>query len=104
MLYAIVALLVIILDQWTKLWVHSNEKLLPKELIEGVISIVNKKNPGGAFSFLADKNVPMIFVGDRPAADDRRAVHQPDQGRPRPLEPGVHRRRRRVQCDRPPDV
>ena len=29
MLYAIVALLVIVLDQWTKLWVSTNANLLP---------------------------------------------------------------------------
>lgn len=62
MLYAIVALLVIVLDQWTKLWVSTNADLLPYTLVPKVISLVNAQNPGGAFGFLADKNATVIFI------------------------------------------
>ena len=62
MLYAIVALLVIILDQWTKLWVSSNGDLLPYQLIPKVISLVSAENAGGAFNFLAKYNVTIVFI------------------------------------------
>ena len=62
MLYAIVALLVIVLDQWTKLWVSTNANLLPYTLVPNTISLVNAQNPGGAFGFLADKNATVIFI------------------------------------------
>ena len=62
MLYAIVALLVIVLDQWTKLWVSTNADLLPYTLIPNAVSLVNAQNPGGAFGFLADKNATVIFI------------------------------------------
>lgn len=62
MLYAIVALLVIVLDQWTKLWVSTNANLLPYTLVPNAISLVNAQNPGGAFGFLADKNATVIFI------------------------------------------
>ena len=43
MLYAIVALLVIILDQWTKFWVAGHIALNTgsRELIPGLIKLVN---------------------------------------------------------------
>ena len=62
MLYAIVALLVIVLDQWTKLWVSTNADLLPYALIPRMISLVNAQNPGGAFGFLAGSNATVIFI------------------------------------------
>ena len=62
MLYAIVALLVIVLDQWTKLWVATNHDMLPRTLIEGVVTIVEAKNTGGAFSFLAGQNMTVFFI------------------------------------------
>ncbi len=62
MLYAIVALLVIVLDQWTKLWVSTNANLLPYTLIPNAVSLVNAQNPGGAFGFLADKNATVLFI------------------------------------------
>ena len=62
MLYAIVALLVIILDQWTKLWVSSNGDLLPYRLIPNMISLVSAENSGGAFNFLAKYNVTVVFI------------------------------------------
>ena len=69
MLYAIVALLVIVLDQWTKLWVTTNIPAIasPGEvdffnLIPGVISLDNIQNKGAAFGFLADRNASIIFI------------------------------------------
>jgi len=63
MLYAIVALLIIILDQWTKYWVAGNIVVNTgvKELIPGWISLVNIHNEGAAFGFLAGKP-SVIFV------------------------------------------
>ena len=49
MLYAIVALLVIVLDQWTKLWVATNKDMFPRPLIDGFISLVTAQNKGIAF-------------------------------------------------------
>lgn len=65
MLYAIVALLVIILDQWTKLWVTTNIQppVTAYELIPKTLSLVNVHNDGAAFSFLAGKNATYIFIG-----------------------------------------
>ena len=64
MLYAIVALLVIILDQWTKYWVAGNIVLNSgtKELIPGLVSLVNVHNEGAAFSFLAGANANLYFI------------------------------------------
>ena len=63
MLYAIVALLVIVLDQWTKLWIFTNVgEHDTKVLFDGFVSLVNVKNEGGAFSFLADMNVTVVFI------------------------------------------
>ena len=64
MLYAIVALLVIILDQWTKLWVSGNIALNTgsRELIPGFLNLVNIHNDGAALGFLSGKNAGMLFV------------------------------------------
>lgn len=65
MLYAIVALLIIILDQWTKYWVAGNIVTNSgiKELIPRLISLVNIHNEGAAFGFLAGSNARILFVG-----------------------------------------
>ena len=64
MLYAIVALLVIILDQWTKFWVAGNIALNTgsRELIPGLIKLVNIHNDGAALGFLSGKNAGMFFI------------------------------------------
>ena len=51
MLYAIVAMLVIIADQWLKYWIAGNIVLDTgiKELIPGVLSLVNIHNQGADF-------------------------------------------------------
>ena len=55
MLYAIVAVLVLIADQWLKYWVTANIVLDTGsiELIPGVFKLVNIHNEGAAFSLLA---------------------------------------------------
>lgn len=64
MLYAIVALLVIILDQWTKYWVAGNIVLNTgsKELIPGIVSLVNVHNEGAAFGFLSGANAQLYLI------------------------------------------
>lgn len=64
MLYAIVALLVIILDQWTKFWVAGHIALGSgsRVLIPGLIDLVNVHNDGAALGFLSGKNAGMFFV------------------------------------------
>ena len=64
MLYAIVALLVIIADQWLKYWVAGNIVLNTgvKELIPGVISLVNIHNEGAAFGFMSGGNARIYFI------------------------------------------
>ena len=64
MLYAIVALLVIILDQWTKFWVAGHIALNTgsRDLIPGLLKIVNIHNDGAALGFLSGKNVGMLFI------------------------------------------
>lgn len=64
MLYTIVAVLVIILDQWVKYWVAGN---LPvgvgvREFIPGIISLVNVHNDGAAFSFLSGSGARIYFI------------------------------------------
>lgn len=66
MLYAIIAVIVLILDQWLKYWTTVNITLSTGEspLINGVIKLVNVHNDGAAFSFLGD--VPYmrwVFIG-----------------------------------------
>lgn len=64
MLYAIVALLIIILDQWTKYWVAGNIVMNTgvKELLPGVVSLVNIHNDGAALGILAGGNARIYFV------------------------------------------
>ncbi len=62
MLYAIVALLVIVLDQWTKLYVSTNNNILPIPLIRDTVSLVYAENKGGAFNFLAESNATVLFI------------------------------------------
>ena len=64
MLYAIVALLVIIADQWLKYWVAGNIVLNTgmKELIPGVLSLVNIHNEGAAFGFMSGGNARIYFI------------------------------------------
>ena len=63
MLYAIVVILVLILDQNTKLWVSTNITLntgsIP--LIPGVLEIVNIHNDGAAFNLLS--GFRWLFIG-----------------------------------------
>lgn len=59
MLYAIVALLVIVLDQWTKLWVATNSDMFPRTLIEGFVSLVTAQNKGVAFGLFGDKTAAL---------------------------------------------
>ena len=65
MLYAIVALLIVILDQWTKYWVAANivENSGIKEVIPGILSLINLHNDGAAFGFLSGGNATLIFAG-----------------------------------------
>ncbi|MCQ2558798.1 MAG: signal peptidase II [Oscillospiraceae bacterium] len=65
MIYAIAALLVIILDQWMKYWVAGNVAFETgsQSLIPGLIKIVNIHNPGAAFSFLSGSNARFFLIG-----------------------------------------
>ena len=63
MLYAIIAVLVIILDQWIKLYVSTGANL-PAEgvvLIPNVLRLTDVKNDGAAFGLLSGSNT-MIFI------------------------------------------
>lgn len=64
MLYTIVAVLVIILDQWVKYWVAGNLSVGVgiKEFIPGIISLVNVHNDGAAFSFLSGSGARIYFI------------------------------------------
>ena len=64
MLYAIVAMLVIIADQWLKYWVAGHIVLDAgvKTLIPGVLSLVNIHNTGAAFGFLSGGNARIYFI------------------------------------------
>ena len=64
MLYAIFAVLVIILDQGVKYWVagHVALNLQTVPLIPDVLSIVNIRNDGAAFGFLAGSNARIYFI------------------------------------------
>ena len=64
MLYAIVALLAVIVDQWVKYWVAGNIPLesTVNELIPGVISVVNVHNSGAAFGFLSGGGARIPFI------------------------------------------
>ena len=63
MLYAIFAVLVIILDQGVKLMVSDVIHMEAGEtLIPGVLSLVNVHNDGAAFGFLAGSNARIFFI------------------------------------------
>lgn len=64
MLYAIVGMLVIILDQGVKFWVTNHIMLntVTEPLIPGVISLVRMHNDGAAFSFLAGGGARIYFI------------------------------------------
>ena len=64
MLYAIVGMLVIILDQGVKYWITSNFMVdsVTQPLIPGVISLVRVHNDGAAFSFLAGGGARIYFI------------------------------------------
>ncbi len=64
MLYAIFAVLVIILDQGVKYWVSGHVALNVQTVpfIPDILSIVNVRNDGAAFSFLAGSNARMYFI------------------------------------------
>ena len=64
MLYAIVAVLVIIADQWVKYWVAGAIPLesTGEAFIPGILSLVNLHNDGAAFSFLAGGGARIYFI------------------------------------------
>lgn len=64
MLYAIVAVLIVILDQALKLWVGGNIALGEGivTLIPGVMSLVNVQNKGAAFGFLSGANAQLWLI------------------------------------------
>ena len=64
MLYAIVAVLIVIVDQAMKLWVGGNIVLGEgiKTLIPGVVSLVNVHNTGAAFGFLSGANAQLWLI------------------------------------------
>lgn len=64
MLYAIVAVLVLIGDQWLKYWVTANIVLDTGslDLIPGVLQLVNIHNDGAAFSLLSGAGARWFFV------------------------------------------
>ncbi len=66
MLYAIIAAIVLIGDQWLKYWVTVNITLSTGEaaLIPGVVKLVNIHNSGAAFGFLGDASYARwLFLG-----------------------------------------
>ena len=64
MLYAIIGLLTVILDQAVKYWVSMN--IFPEStgrvLIPGILSLANLQNDGAAFGFLAGSNARIPFI------------------------------------------
>lgn len=64
MLYAIVAVVVIIIDQWVKYWVAGAIPMdsLGETLIPGVVSLVNLHNDGAAFGFLSGGGARIYFI------------------------------------------
>lgn len=63
MLYSIVGMLVIILDQAVKFWVSNT--LFGSDIVKfipGVISLVNVHNDGAAFSFLSGSGARIYFI------------------------------------------
>ncbi len=64
MLYAIVAVLVIIADQWVKFWVQNSIPMesVGEPFIPGILSLVNLHNDGAAFSFLSGSGARIPFI------------------------------------------
>ncbi len=64
MLYSIIGILVIILDQLVKYWVDSNINItnMPVDLIPNVLSLVRVQNDGAAFSFLSGGSARIWFI------------------------------------------
>ena len=64
MLYAIVAVLVIIADQWVKYWVAGSIPLesTGETFIPGILSLVNLHNDGAAFSWLSGGGARIYFI------------------------------------------
>lgn len=64
MLYSIVGIIVIILDQLVKLWVDNNINSVDeiRQLIPGVVSLVRVQNDGAAFSFLSGGGARIWFI------------------------------------------
>lgn len=64
MLYSIVGIIVIILDQLVKLWVDNNINSVEeiRQLIPGVVSLVRVQNDGAAFSFLSGGGARVWFI------------------------------------------
>lgn len=64
MLYAIGAVLVIIIDQWVKYWVSGAIPMSSagEPFIPGLISLVNLHNDGAAFGFLSGGNARIYFI------------------------------------------
>ena len=64
MLYAIVALVVVLIDQWVKFYtagvIHFENAGVP--LIPGLISMVNVHNTGAAFSLFSGGNARIYFI------------------------------------------
>lgn len=64
MIYAIVGVLAVILDQYVKYWVAGNILIDTgiKEFIPGVVSLVNIHNTGAAFGILSGSNSRILFI------------------------------------------
>ncbi len=64
MLYALAVVLVLILDQWLKYWVTINIALDTgsRELIPGIVSLVNIHNSGAAYGILSGGQWRWVFV------------------------------------------
>lgn len=63
MLYAIFAVLSIILDQWVKYWTDQTLDLGEvRTLIPGILDLRNVHNDGAAFSFLSGENAGSLFI------------------------------------------
>jgi len=64
MLYAIVGMLVIIVDQWVKYWIdgHISLQSVGETFIPGVVSLVNLRNDGAAFGIFSGGGARIYFI------------------------------------------
>ena len=64
MIYAIIGFLAVILDQYVKYWTAANILIDTgvKDLIPGIVSLVNIHNPGAAFGILSGSNSRILFI------------------------------------------